>query len=470
MKYGVREITNVTMKAKSTIRFGNKTFYKDEPVLYFDSLKTSSLEGATTTVYATGGRGNVRLVAWEGEKTLTFNMEDALISPESFSVLSGAGLVETGVLKNRTQISTNFSADTFSNDIDDMLDMMERFSITDPIENRIVFNQNIVEFNSVANQEIQGKIRIMNLAPKDEFLSFLKAHGSDDYEVVEAMTDEQYREHQLWFDDLDGEKISIALVLDGQMTKDRITFDTLSTYEPVSFVGPRNGKVTFVMVVDNDPDIVADAYVVAQRWIDEKDGIWPSIYVEFVQDVLSGYAHTTETVVITKDENDVHFVSISKPHYGTIYLKSLKNMLKNTVIEEEDKISSKTQYQYEDGDVRGDLFVGQAIADYYTPIYNKTIKTLSIGMESFGSNFYLEADTLFRDTNGSDHPALFTIPNCKVQSNFTFTMASSGDPSTFSFVLDAFPGYTRFDDSKKVLASLVIVENGGIEELDSYRV
>ena len=29
-------------------------FYKDEPVLYFDSLKTSTLEGAATTVYAQG--------------------------------------------------------------------------------------------------------------------------------------------------------------------------------------------------------------------------------------------------------------------------------------------------------------------------------------------------------------------------------------------------------------------------------
>jgi hypothetical protein len=49
-------------------------------------------------------------------------------------------------------------------------------------------------------------------------------------------------------------------------------------------------------------------------------------------------------------------------------------------------------------------------------------------------------------------PAEFIIPNCKIQSNFTFTMASSGDPSSFTFTMDAFPDYTRFDHSKKVLA------------------
>ncbi len=94
MKFGVREICNVVLKAKAAQKVGNKIFYKNEPVLYFDTLKTSSMEGAATTVYAQGGRGNARLVAWEGERTVTFTMEDALISPEGFMILSGAGLIE----------------------------------------------------------------------------------------------------------------------------------------------------------------------------------------------------------------------------------------------------------------------------------------------------------------------------------------------------------------------------------------
>ena len=52
------------------------------------------MEGAATTVYATGGRGNTRLIAWEGQKTLTFTVEDALLSPISFSMLSGAGVIK----------------------------------------------------------------------------------------------------------------------------------------------------------------------------------------------------------------------------------------------------------------------------------------------------------------------------------------------------------------------------------------
>jgi hypothetical protein len=94
MKFGVREICDVVLKAKAAQKIGNKVFYAGEPVIYFDTLKTSSMEGAATTVYAQGGRGNARLVAWEGERTITFTMEDALISPEGFMILSGAGLVD----------------------------------------------------------------------------------------------------------------------------------------------------------------------------------------------------------------------------------------------------------------------------------------------------------------------------------------------------------------------------------------
>lgn len=65
MRYGIREICDVCFRAKSKQQIGKKIFYKDEPVIYFDSLKTSSLEGQATTVYATGGRGNSRLVAWD---------------------------------------------------------------------------------------------------------------------------------------------------------------------------------------------------------------------------------------------------------------------------------------------------------------------------------------------------------------------------------------------------------------------
>lgn len=64
-RLGMREICDVVLKAKAAQKVGNRVFYKHEPVIYFDTLKTTTLEGAATTVYATGGRGNSRLIAWD---------------------------------------------------------------------------------------------------------------------------------------------------------------------------------------------------------------------------------------------------------------------------------------------------------------------------------------------------------------------------------------------------------------------
>lgn len=97
--------------------------------------------------------------------------------------------------------------------------------------------------------------------------------------------------------------------------------------------------------------------------------------------------------------------------------------------------------------------------DYYVKA-SSGVKQIDIEAGKFGGSYYLEASTLWRDqATGDDYPAEFIIPNCKVQSNFTFTMAPTGDPSTFTFTMDAFPEYTRFDKTKKVVAAIQIVED-----------
>ena len=107
------------------------------------------------------------------------------------------------------------------------------------------------------------------------------------------------------------------------------------------------------------------------------------------------------------------------------------------------------------------------MVDYYVERKGNA-RQIDITPDKFGGNYYLEASTLFRDQNGVDMPAEFIIPNCKIQSNFTFTMASSGDPSSFTFTMDAFPDYTKFDKSKKVLASIQIIEEGGSQSLHRH--
>lgn len=74
---------------------------------------------------------------------------------------------------------------------------------------------------------------------------------------------------------------------------------------------------------------------------------------------------------------------------------------------------------------------GKAVMiDCYVEKKGKTVSELQIDAENFAGYFYVEADTLFRrQADGVDLPATLTFPNVKIQSNFTFSMASTGDPS-----------------------------------------
>lgn len=280
MKYGIREICDVVLKAKAKMKVGNKVFYKDEPVIYFDTLKTSTMEGAATTVYAQGGRGNPRLIAWEGERTVTFTMEDALISSVGIAILTGAGVIDA---KDEAIIQ----------------------HVTETVE-----------------VDSEGKIYVAK-APKA---------GKD-----------------------------------------------------------ANEDTIYVMLLDDSGNVESEPYIYTGATEKTED---------------KGYLLTASTRAV-HDAN--------APKAGDIVL-----------------------------------------IDYYTT-RTSGAQQIEITADKFGGNFYLEASTLFRDTNGVDMPAEFIIPNCKVQSNFTFSMASSGDPSTFTFTMDAFPDYTRWNKKKKVLSIIQVI-------------
>lgn len=92
VQYGIREVCD--LKFYELGSDGGKGALAFE----IDTAKTSTLESATTTVYAQGGKGNPRLIAWEGERTLTFTVEDALISKEGLELLNGDVSTEGGVI------------------------------------------------------------------------------------------------------------------------------------------------------------------------------------------------------------------------------------------------------------------------------------------------------------------------------------------------------------------------------------
>ena len=301
MKFGVREIVDVVFKATTDgQRVGDKTFKKYQPVFMIDTATTSSLEQATTTVYAQGGKGYNRLIAWEGEKTMTFTVTDALMSPMGLAVLTGAGLIKPGKGK-QTHVHATINAYVDAN------------------------GQAILTLDDL-NQEMG----------------------------LDAVSFDVCRTIEMFATELDGSGAGINWF-------DGVTVSGNGDYEPV-----------------------------------------------------------------TADNNAVFTI----PNAKNITVK----------------------------------------LDFYV-VMNNAVTEVHIEPSSFGGFFYVEAQTLFRrEDTGKDMAAELIIPKAKVQSGFTFTMAASGDPSTFDFVMDAFPGYTRFDSTTKKMCVIQIVgvDKPGEEESSAH--
>lgn len=81
-RFGVKDVLDVTFFNLLT----------GEPELFLDSLKMSNMENASEQVYATGGKGNPRLVGWDFGRTTTFALQDALLNPKSIAMQAGTEL------------------------------------------------------------------------------------------------------------------------------------------------------------------------------------------------------------------------------------------------------------------------------------------------------------------------------------------------------------------------------------------
>ena len=66
----------------------------DYPVMYFDTLKLTSLEGTAETTSVQGGRGNRKLAAISHSKEISVQFDDAIMTMSSLALLTGGELRE----------------------------------------------------------------------------------------------------------------------------------------------------------------------------------------------------------------------------------------------------------------------------------------------------------------------------------------------------------------------------------------
>lgn len=87
-RYGIKEVADVTFYDIT------ETGDPGAPVLVLDSLKVTSIEQTAESAEARGGKGNAKLIVWDFGKEITVNIEDALFSPKSLSIMMADGRVK----------------------------------------------------------------------------------------------------------------------------------------------------------------------------------------------------------------------------------------------------------------------------------------------------------------------------------------------------------------------------------------
>lgn len=87
LRYGLKEVANVVFFDLATRK----------PVIFFDTLKVSSIENEAETAEARGGQGNNKLMSWDYGRTANLTMQDALLSDTSLALLAGNAKKEASV-------------------------------------------------------------------------------------------------------------------------------------------------------------------------------------------------------------------------------------------------------------------------------------------------------------------------------------------------------------------------------------
>jgi len=78
--FGHKELYSVVLRAKTPMTIGTRYIEADEPVIYFDNIKMSSLTERDKMIIAHGGWGDLPHVIWDERSEVMFQMSHGVIS------------------------------------------------------------------------------------------------------------------------------------------------------------------------------------------------------------------------------------------------------------------------------------------------------------------------------------------------------------------------------------------------------
>lgn len=101
-EFGLKELTDLTLKATYPIEVAGRIFESGEVIARFDKIQIANFKEITTRISANGGYDNRAHVIWEDPKEIQINFTQGIFSSRQFALLSNSHLIyekpEQGIL------------------------------------------------------------------------------------------------------------------------------------------------------------------------------------------------------------------------------------------------------------------------------------------------------------------------------------------------------------------------------------
>ena len=94
-EFGLKELTDITLKATYPIEMEGHKFEAGEVIARFDKIQVANFKELTSRVSANGGKHNPALIVWEDPREIQLSFTQGVFSKRQFALLSNANLIKS---------------------------------------------------------------------------------------------------------------------------------------------------------------------------------------------------------------------------------------------------------------------------------------------------------------------------------------------------------------------------------------
>lgn len=414
-QYGIQEVADVTLYSIELDENDDEIYV---PILYFDTLKISTIEGSSEQTSARGGLGNSELVTWDYGKEISVTLQDALYTPASQSLTWGGRYGS-----KKFELYGDFVPQIYEKD---------KYGRT------IYLNENGTVASSRKGQPENSKIILDNFSDYEtsyEATSDIAATYSwkANIKLMSYNTKESYYK----------EKVKLSYKINDEEWNFKIPgahdgFEIENYVKDIDFIKQiknQDGEMvsvkvgTFTIKDERNLNVTPPQEVIYKI----KSGLENVYYFDRMEK-----CRATQTFVINTDNNMIHHNYSMLEKYSqcplTVYIdpKTMKPYEPNT-----------DEFHRKNGEIiQGHLRVIKQYEIYYKWTRSRAIDHTSLGhqiiidAEHFPGTYRLVGETYSRSRKtGKDHRYQFEIPLCKMSSNTNLTLEAGGEPTTFDMTL-----------------------------------